>query len=136
MDAGLPRPGGLDELAELLGISPRDPELIRQAFVHSSYFNENPTLVSGHNERLEFYGDAVIGLTVSRLIRVAYGPFQLGMLPEGEIDDVPAKVLREQAITVVSARVDGLTIARRGLAGKPTGDDPRTHGVAPNRTGR
>ncbi|MEX2642842.1 MAG: pseudouridine synthase [Acetobacterales bacterium] len=36
------------------------------------------------------------GLTVSRLIRVAYGPFQLGALPESEIDDVPAKVLREQ----------------------------------------
>ena len=39
-----------------------DPELIRQAFVHSSFLNENPTAVSGHNERLEFYGDAVIGL--------------------------------------------------------------------------
>jgi ribonuclease III len=72
MDAGLPEPGALDELvdrlADRLGIVPRDPELIRQAFVHSSYFNENPTLVSGHNERLEFYGDAVIGLAVSRLL--------------------------------------------------------------------
>jgi ribonuclease III len=58
----------LDELAERLGIDPADPELIRQAFVHSSFHNENPTAVSGHNERLEFYGDAVIGLTVSRLL--------------------------------------------------------------------
>jgi ribonuclease III len=58
----------LDELAERLGIDPADPELIRQAFVHSSFYNENPSSVSGHNERLEFYGDAVIGLTVSRLL--------------------------------------------------------------------
>jgi ribonuclease-3 len=58
----------LDELAEQLGIVPRDPELIHQAFVHSSYYNENPGAVPGHNERLEFYGDAVIGLTVSRLL--------------------------------------------------------------------
>jgi ribonuclease-3 len=56
------------ELGERLGIVLRDPEAIRQAFVHSSYFNENPTRASGHNERLEFLGDAVIGLVVSRLL--------------------------------------------------------------------
>jgi ribonuclease-3 len=58
----------IDELGRRLGIVWRDPETIRQAFVHSSYYNENPSLVSGHNERLEFYGDAVIGIVVSRLL--------------------------------------------------------------------
>ncbi len=58
----------LDELSARLGIVLREPELIRQAFVHSSFFNENPTLATGHNERLEFYGDAVIGVAVSRLL--------------------------------------------------------------------
>ena len=58
----------LDELGDRLGVALSDPELVRQAFVHSSYFNENPTAVAGHNERLEFYGDAVIGLAVSRLL--------------------------------------------------------------------
>jgi ribonuclease III len=57
-----------DDLGERLGIVLKDPEAIRQAFVHSSYFNENPHAVSGHNERLEFLGDAVIGLIVSRLL--------------------------------------------------------------------
>jgi len=33
---------------------------------------------------------------VSRLIRLAYGPFQLGQLPRGAIEEVPPKVLREQ----------------------------------------
>ena len=84
MDAGLSGPGALDELAvrlaDRLGIVPRDPELIRQAFVHSSYFNENPTLVSGHNERLEFYGDAVIGLAVSRLLYERYPDEDEGFL--------------------------------------------------------
>ena len=37
-----------------------------------------------------------LGLQVSRLIRVAYGPFQLGQLPRGEVDEVTGKVLREQ----------------------------------------
>ena len=58
----------LDELGERLGIVLRDPEAIRQAFVHSSFFNENPSALPGHNERLEFLGDAVIGHVVSRLL--------------------------------------------------------------------
>jgi 23S rRNA pseudouridine2605 synthase len=37
-----------------------------------------------------------LGLKVSRLIRVAYGPFQLGQLPLGAVEEVPAKVLAEQ----------------------------------------
>ncbi len=39
---------------------------------------------------------AHMGLQVSRLIRVAYGPFQLGTLPRGVVEEVPSKVLREQ----------------------------------------
>jgi len=37
-----------------------------------------------------------LGWPVSRLIRIAYGPFQLGTLGSGGIEEVPAKVLREQ----------------------------------------
>jgi 23S rRNA pseudouridine2605 synthase len=37
-----------------------------------------------------------LGLTVNRLIRIAYGPFQLGNLPKGEVDEVPRKVVKEQ----------------------------------------
>ena len=37
-----------------------------------------------------------LGYPVSRLIRVAYGPFQLGALPRGAVEEVPARVLRDQ----------------------------------------
>jgi 23S rRNA pseudouridine2605 synthase len=37
-----------------------------------------------------------LGLTVTRLIRVSFGPFQLGELAEGEIEEVRTRVLREQ----------------------------------------
>jgi 23S rRNA pseudouridine2605 synthase len=37
-----------------------------------------------------------LGWPVNRLIRVAYGPFQLGHLPRGGVEEVPPKVLREQ----------------------------------------
>lgn len=37
-----------------------------------------------------------LGLTVNRLIRIAFGPFQLGTLAAGEVAPIPAKVMREQ----------------------------------------
>ena len=37
-----------------------------------------------------------LGLQTTRLIRVAYGPFQLGTLPRGDVEEVPARVLRDQ----------------------------------------
>ena len=39
---------------------------------------------------------AHLGLRVGRLIRVAYGPFQLGLLPATAVQEVPGKVLRDQ----------------------------------------
>jgi 23S rRNA pseudouridine2605 synthase len=39
---------------------------------------------------------AHLGLTTSRLIRIAYGPFQLGLLTRGSVEEVPPKILREQ----------------------------------------
>jgi 23S rRNA pseudouridine2605 synthase len=37
-----------------------------------------------------------LGLSVTRLIRTAYGPFQLGKLGRGEVEEVPARVIRDQ----------------------------------------
>ncbi len=37
-----------------------------------------------------------LGLGVNRLIRLAYGPFQLGALPRGEVEEVPPRVLEQQ----------------------------------------
>ena len=39
---------------------------------------------------------AHLGLEVNRLIRISYGPFQLAELPEGEVEEVKTRVLREQ----------------------------------------
>jgi len=42
---------------------------------------------------------AYLGLKVTRLIRIAYGPFQLGTLERGMVDEISPKVLREQLPT-------------------------------------
>jgi 23S rRNA pseudouridine2605 synthase len=37
-----------------------------------------------------------LGWSVTRLIRIAYGPFQLGLLEPGQVDEVPSRVIKEQ----------------------------------------
>jgi len=52
-------------------------------------------LVEGKNREVRRVMEH-LGLAVTRLIRVAFGPFQLGTLPRGAVEEVNAKVLREQ----------------------------------------
>lgn len=53
-----------------IGVSFKDKGLLRNAFVHRSYVNENKTLE--HNERLEFLGDAVLELVVTEYLFSTY----------------------------------------------------------------
>ena len=55
-------------VAERLGLPVRDLGLLEQALVHSSWLHEHPDAASGHNERLEFLGDAVVNLTISEAL--------------------------------------------------------------------
>ncbi len=52
-------------------------------------------LREGRNREIRRAATAV-GLTVNRLIRVSYGPFRLGELAEGAVEEVKARVLRDQ----------------------------------------
>ncbi len=53
------------------------------------------TLAEGKNREIRKVMKE-IGLDVARLIRLSYGPFQLGALKRGEVREIPAKVLKEQ----------------------------------------
>ncbi len=53
---------------------------------------------------------AHLGLDVARLIRIAYGPFQLGHLPKGAVEEVPRRVLKEQlGVDLKTQRLDAPT---------------------------
>jgi 23S rRNA pseudouridine2605 synthase len=60
---------------------------------------------------------AHLGLPVTRLIRIAYGPFQLGNLPRGGVEEVPARVLRQQLPAETAIGADHGRARRKG--GRP-----------------
>jgi 23S rRNA pseudouridine2605 synthase len=65
---------------------------------------------------------AHLGLEVNRLIRVSYGPFQLGELAEGEVEEVKTRVLREQLGEKVAA-LAGADFTRPVQGERKSGDE-------------
>ncbi len=57
-----------EALTERLELPIRDRDLLEQALVHSSWLHEHPDAARGHNERLEFLGDAVVNLAISEAL--------------------------------------------------------------------
>lgn len=78
------------------GINFKDKNLLKQAFVHRSYLNENPALQLEHNERLEFLGDAVLELVVTEYLYNKYP-----QKPEGEMTALRAALVN--AVTLSAA---------------------------------
>ena len=73
---------------------------------------------------------AHLGLEVNRLIRVSYGPFQLGELAEGQVEEVKTRVLREQlGEKIADARRRGFQPADAGRS-EPTKPTRRTRRAA------
>ena len=86
----------LSDLERKLGVSFNNKKTLEQSLVHRSYINENPDFALGHNERLEFLGDAVLELVVTEYLDRNYPN------PEGELTNwraalVNAKMLAEIA---------------------------------------
>lgn len=84
----------IKQLEKQLGIAFNDPELLKQAFTHSSYVNEHRTKEKHiHNERLEFLGDAVLELGVSQFL-YRNNP----SMPEGEMTKLRASIVCEPSL--------------------------------------
>jgi ribonuclease-3 len=83
-------------LQDILRVTFADLSLLETALVHSSYVNENPALVSGHNERLEFLGDAVLGFVVAEKL---YQDFP--SLSEGEMTKLRAALVSRETLARV-----------------------------------
>jgi len=91
-----------------LGRSFNDPGLLALAMAHRSWCAENPGASS--NERLEFLGDAVLGIVVTDHLFLTYPE-----MAEGELAKVRASVVNSEALALVAA---GLSLGSALLLGK------------------
>ena len=84
----------LKELKDKFGITFQNLSYLEEAFTHSSYVNEHRDCHIQDNERIEFLGDAVLELTVSRYLFDHYPD-----LPEGKLTRLRATIVCEASLS-------------------------------------
>lgn len=103
-------------LSERLKREFRDPALLEQALTHKSFHNENINISRGHNERLEFLGDAVLDLALSDILMRLY-PAQ----HEGELSKLRASLVNEAILAEVASEFEFSKYMRLGRGELQTG---------------
>lgn len=84
----------MENFEKKIGVVFNDKSLLKAAFTHRSYLNENRNYKGEHNERLEFLGDAVLELVVTRYLFDKYPE-----KPEGELTAVRAALVNTTSIS-------------------------------------
>lgn len=85
---------------DALGLPPQPGSLYERAVTHRSYAYEQPVVLR-HNERLEFLGDAVLGVIVSDLIYRIYPDAS-----EGTMVPLRASVVNNHALAALARKMD------------------------------
>jgi ribonuclease-3 len=85
---------------ETAGITFKDKSLLRQAFTHRSYINENRSSGLSHNERLEFLGDAVLELVTTNYLYKRFADMN-----EGELTSLRSALVNADTCAVVATKL-------------------------------
>ena len=91
----------LEELQAKIRYKFRNINLLIQALTHRSYLNENPSFTLGHNERLEFYGDAILEDIVTAYLFHNYTDKN-----EGELTNLRAALVKGENLAKVAEKFD------------------------------
>lgn len=87
----------LSKLQKNLGLKFKNESLLRQALIHRSYLNEHPECKLGHNERLEFLGDAVLEIIVTEYLYLNFSD-----TPEGDLTNWRASLVNAKMLYTVA----------------------------------
>lgn len=88
------------QFEKAVGLDFKDKALLKQAFIHRSYLNENRGTSLEHNERLEFLGDAVLELIVTDYLFKKY-PGK----PEGELTSFRSALVNSTALSAAAVKL-------------------------------
>lgn len=90
----------IEEFASKIKIEFKNPNLLRQVFVHRSYLNENIGFNLDHNERLEFLGDAVLELVITEYLYKNYPN------PEGELTNLRSALVKGSMLSAIAQELE------------------------------
>ncbi len=108
------------QLQERINLTFRNPALLKQAFTHTSYVNEQRGARVADNERLEFLGDAVLQLTVSEYLYRLYPDS-----PEGELTRLRASIVCEPSLVRFAETLEFGHVVLLGKGEEQTGGRTR-----------
>jgi ribonuclease-3 len=91
----------LEKFQQKVEINFKNNSLLQEALTHRSYLNEHPSSGWKHNERLEFLGDAVLELIVTKLL---YKKFP--EKTEGELTSLRASLVNTKSLARVAAKLE------------------------------
>lgn len=80
-------------LEKIIGINFKDKKLLKNAFIHRSYLNENKNSELPSNEKLEFLGDSVLSLISSVYLYKSYP-----LLHEGDYTEIKSSIVRTESL--------------------------------------
>lgn len=105
----------LKDLEKKIGFYFKNKDFLRQALTHRSYLNENHDFPFGHNERLEFLGDAVLEIIITEYLFINF-PNN----PEGDLTNWRASLVNSKMLYQVA---DNLNIEEYILLSKGEAKD-------------
>jgi len=91
----------ISELETSIGYTFKDKSLIKEAITHKSFVHENPESVSFFNERLEFLGDAVLGLIISDYLFHSHPEYS-----EAQLSKVKAYAVQENTLSGIAMKLN------------------------------
>ena len=102
----------VSSLEEILKLKFNNRDYLTTALTHRSYINEHPDFVLGHNERLEFLGDAVLEVVVTEFLYKNYEN------PEGDLTNWRASLVNAVMLSKLAVEIglDDYLLLSRGEA--------------------
>lgn len=91
----------VEEIQKRIGYVFKNRELLRQTFTHSSYAHETDNAGLSDYERLEFLGDAVLGMIISEYLYATFPEYD-----EGQLTRIKCAVVSESTLARVAASLD------------------------------
>ncbi len=113
-----------DLIEKKIGYKFANPSLLRAAFLHKSYCNEQKRADIEHNERLEFLGDAVLNIIVSDFL---YRRFP--EKPEGELSDLRSRLVETATL---SKHIEKLDFTKFLISGQGEKKNTRKESIQAN----